>query len=138
MYRKKYISWVIGLSILGAAIADLPAIAQPPNQSDITGTNVFDSSMPNLGINSKFDPKILDTAKKLSKDLEDAYKACQASSTAKGPRRFARGPADANQVCATSECQNLNRLVGEARTFLSGLDKTHADFIKLNRFYRIW
>lgn len=139
MHARKCSSWAIAITIVMGAITVAPAIAIPPNQSDTSGTNIFDNSTPYIPGGVGIDPKILETAKRFSKEIDDAYAACAASNAAvRGPRRFARGPVNPKEVCLTAECARLNRLVEEAKIFLNGLDLDSAALIKLNPRYRIW
>ncbi len=139
MRAMKWLGWVAGLSLAGYAIAADRAIAQlPPNQSDITGTNIFDNPIIIIQPGEGLDPDILDTARRLADEIDDAYLACACDNSATtGPRRFARGPGDPNAVCANPACDRLEQLLEEANVFLKNLDAVHARYIKTYR-NRIW
>jgi hypothetical protein len=121
----------VGLAIATSMALILPGVAQPANQSDITGTNVFNSPTDfyeQLG--DRLDPATLDEARRLSQDLDDAYAACQASvqEAANQPRRFAIGT-PTNTSCVSPECQRYSQLVEQIRNFLLeiGLDAETVD-----------
>lgn len=132
--------WIIGISLIGGAIITTPASAQIPNQSDITGTNIWNSTVPRLGSGSRLDPEIIKTAQRISKDIDDAYTACAASAqaAAKLPRRFALNPDTLKEVCNSPECQNLTRLVEEAKTFVNSLDSIQTQNLKASGSFQIW
>ncbi len=139
------IQWIHGVVTLiifsGAIVATAPISAQTPGaQSDIQGGNVWNNTAPQFGTETGLDPAIIDTARQISQQLDDAYAACTASLSAAstGPRRFALGPADNDEACISPECQSLERLLQEARTFLSSLDPEQAEVIQFNPNYRIW
>jgi hypothetical protein len=114
-------SQTLGLSIGLVLSLALPAWANPPNQSDITGTNVFNSIAPEFE-SYGFDAATLAQARSLSEALNTAYGACVASvDAARGlPRRFALGPAS-NAPCITAACEDYERWLAETRAFLSQL-----------------
>lgn len=122
------------------AFATAPAIAVPPNQSDNTGTNIWNNVVPIFRGGGKLSPEIINTAKRLSKDLDDAYAACEASkaAAANAPRRFARGADNSQEPCISAECQRLNSLVEETKTFLSSLDSSQLQLLRASRVLRIW
>jgi hypothetical protein len=109
------------LLALGGAIA-APAQAQNlSNQSDISGTNVFNTVSPDFfdQYREVLSPEDLTTAQELSSRLNDAYAAClDSSNRATGPRRFALGPAP-NVPCTTAECEALDSLLEQTRAFLA-------------------
>lgn len=135
------------LSLASGAMLMRPATAQQnqsditgPNQSDITGPNVFDRTGPNVfDGNRRLDPEVIDRARQISQDLDDAYAACTASraNATTGPRRFARGLAPGGE-CNSPECQRLNTLIQQARSFLSSLDPVQAELLRSNPQYRLW
>lgn len=131
---------VISLSIIGSAMITAPANAIPFTQSDTTGTNIWNNTAPIFGTDRKINPEILSTARRLSKDLDDAYTACRASaeSVTNLPRRFARGSGNPAEVCDSAECQRLNQLIEETQTFLSGLERSQAERLRASGAFQIW
>ncbi|MBD1925832.1 hypothetical protein H6F74_05975 [Trichocoleus sp. FACHB-90] len=121
-------------------LQSFPVNANPPNQSDNTGTNIWNNTAPRFGSGSKLDPEIINTARRLSKDLDDAYAACVASAEAfaKLPRRFARGAAISPVDCNTPECQRLNSLLEETKRFISSLDSLEAERLRASGALEIW
>lgn len=123
------------VTLLGIGIAH-PAVANPPNQSDVTGTNVFNSVAPDFFdvYGDRLDPETLVEAERLSNRLDDSYAACLASAEAARsfPRRFARGSSSAN-VCTSPDCMQFESLLRETRQFLSNIDATTVD---LDQFFR--
>ena len=112
---------IIGITVglvLGLAGAGQ---ANPPNQSDITGTNVFNSIAPDFE-DYGFDAATLEQARTLSDALNDAYAACLASveEAQALPRRFALGP-PSNAPCITAACVDYEQRLSETRAFLSQL-----------------
>jgi hypothetical protein len=140
---------VLVLSLTSSAIAQ-----DAPNQSDITGTNVGDYTNPTVydDISAPISNlNGLDTlrsvigdetdigaiAQDISRALDDAYSACvNSASAAETPRRFARGPAP-TAVCTNPECDRLNRLVQETRTFLSNQTAIREQ-LRVNQAIRLW
>jgi hypothetical protein len=115
--------WILGLSLLmvgGVAIAQ-PSRANPPNQSDITGTNVFNSVAPRFfdEWGGRLDPAILDEARQRSSQLEDAYNACVQSidEVEGGARRFSVRPGSSSDA-TTAACDRYNQRLSETRRFL--------------------
>lgn len=129
----------VGLSILSGMILTVPAFAADPTQSDITGTNIWNSTAPIFGTQRNIDPEILNTARRLSTDLEEAYTACAASAEAVAdvPRRFARG-AKPEEICDSVECQRLSQLIQETNKFLSGLDSVQAERLRASGAFQVW
>jgi hypothetical protein len=142
MNKIKWLTGVVGLSLMGAMLGIAPAKAgNPVNNSDITGTNIWNNTAPVFKPGSKFDPQTLDTARTLSQNLQDAYDACQASqaNVPNVPRRFALGQpnSDRDKVCTTAECQSLNQLVNDTRSFLNSLNQTQLEELK-KLGIRVW
>lgn len=137
----------------------------PPNQSDNTGTSVLDippTINPNLP-NNPNNPNTPNTpnnpnptttpgtttqsendrieliAIELSKRLQDAYTACVASRTSasNAPRRFARGPVNANTVCTSAACVDLNQVTQQVRSFINSLDQAQRERLQ-RRNIRLW
>lgn len=132
--------WVVGIFVVGGAMIAAPAQAMPPNQSDNTGTNIWNNTAPVFRGGGKLDPAIISTARRLSKDLDDAYSACAASkaAAANAPRRFARGADNPQVPCISGECQRLNSLVEETKTFLNSLDSSQVQLLRASRVLKIW
>lgn len=130
-------SWLIGTSLVSSGLSTLPASAVPPNQSDITGTNVWNNTAPIFENGGKLSPEILNNARRLSQELEDASAGCCNASIPVEPRRFARHPGNANQACLSPDCQRFNSLVEETRVFLDDVNRSQAQQIRANR-NRTW
>ena len=134
MLRTKWMALVIGTALVGSGLLSTPANAVPPNQSDITGTNIWNSVAPIFKMNGKLDPKILSTARRLAKELDEVSARCGNASAPMGPRRFARRP---GQIALSSDCQRLDRLVGETRAFLDEVKRSQAQQRSASR-NRMW
>jgi hypothetical protein len=102
------------------------------NQSDITGTNVFESYAPDFFELEGLDPDIAERAQELSQAIDQANQACRDSQaqTANLPRRFARGPGSANARCLSPECASLERLMQDARAFIAQVESQRAEIIR--------
>lgn len=147
MYKMRSLGWVMGISIASVAIAIAPINAQT-NQSDNTGTNVWNNTAPRFPSGSRLSQEIINKAKQLAQELADAKAACAASveAAAKRPRRFARirpgtpppNPHHPQPECISAECENLKRLEAEAKAFLSSLHKDQQDELRTNPIFRIW
>lgn len=137
MDTKKWIAWVIGTSLVSSGLLTLPANAQPPNQSDITGTNIWNNTAPIFESEGKLKPEILNNARRLSQELDNASDSCCNAPPPVGPRRFARGPADPNEVCISPGCQQLNSVVSETKEFLNEVNRSQAEQGKVSR-NRAW
>lgn len=123
MNARKWTGLVIGLSLLGNGLVAVPALANPPNQSDITGTNIWNSPAPIFEEGGELDPAILERAQRLDRELGEAAARCCNTATPRGPRRFARQPRDPNVACANPECERLDELVRETEVFLDEVDR---------------
>jgi hypothetical protein len=137
MLRTKWIGWVIFIALLSSGLLAVPASAGNPaagNQSDITGTNIWNSVAPIFKMNGKLDPEILGTARRLAQELDEVSARCGNTSVPMGPRRFARQP---RQVALSPDCQRLNQLVEETRTFLAEVKRSQAQQRSASRS-RIW
>ena len=137
MATKKWIAWVIGTSLVSSGLLTLPANAQPPNQSDITGTNIWNNTAPIFESEGKLKPEILNNARRLSQELDNASDSCCNAPPPAGPRRFARGPADPNEVCISPGCEQLNSVVSETKEFLNEVNRSQAEQGKVSR-NRAW
>jgi hypothetical protein len=107
----------------------------------VVGLSLMNNTAPVFKPGSKFDPQTLDTARTLSQNLRDAYDACQASqaNVPNVPRRFALGQpnSDRDKLCTTAECQSLNQLVNDTRSFLNSLNQTQLEELK-KLGIRVW
>lgn len=139
----------VSLSAIALTTAISTVRAVPPQQSDSTGTNTWNSTTPIFEIESQLDPETLAKARELSQALNDAYSACVGSveSAANLPRRFSRTPENpdsaradryANRVCISSECATYNRLLEETRTFLSQIDIPEEERLRAIQNLRTW
>lgn len=138
MKIRKWISLVIGTSLLGSGLLALPASAQPaPNQSDITGTNVWNNTAPIFENCGKLNPDTLNNARRLSQELGQAGERCCNAAPPAGPRRFALGAPDPNEVCVNPECVNLNGVVQETKVFLNDVNRSRSEQVSANR-NRAW
>lgn len=138
MDRKKWIGLVIGTSLVGSGLLPLPASAQQaPNQSDITGTNIWNNTAPIFENGGKPNPEILNNAQRLSQELEEASTRCCNTSAPVSSRRFARNLGNPNQVCISPDCQKLNSVVEETKVFLDEVNRSQAERVSANR-NRIW
>ncbi len=127
MQTKKWLGLAIASSLVGSGLMALPASAQQaPNQSDITGTNIWNNTAPIFRNDGKLSPEILSNADRLSEKLGDAGNRCCNAPAPTGPRRFARGSADPNEVCISPDCQQLNSVVEETKAFLGDVNRLEA------------
>lgn len=112
---KTTVFWGVLISI--ASMMALPAQANPPNQSDITGTNIFNSVAPDFD-SYQLDEATRAEASRLSDALNRAYENCLDSVDRVQPRRFALGspPSD---LCISPECETFRRLLQQTRVFLT-------------------
>jgi hypothetical protein len=117
-----------------------PARGNPPNQSDITGTNVTNSTGMNVEAPPGLDQETFNTARELSRQLQEAEAKCQASlsDVEDEPRRFALGKADEDETCTTAACHSLDRLLERAEQFLSSLDPEEVEKLQSLTDLRTW
>ncbi len=128
MNRIKWFGLVISTSLISSGLMAIPGNAQPPNQSDITGTNIWNNTAPIFDEGGELAPEILDQARRLDQALEEASDQCyNARESTTTPRRFARNPGNSNQACTNPNCQELNRLVEETKVFLDDVNRTQAE-----------
>lgn len=136
MHRKKWLGLAVGTSLVGSALSALSANAAPAlNQSDITGTNIWNGTAPIFENEGRLDGDIINNARRLSRNLEDASNRC-ANAKPTGPRRFARGPAP-SEVCISPECEQLNGLVQETRGFLTDVNRQVQE-VRASRSSQLW
>ncbi len=117
-----------------------PSRANPPNQSDITGTNVTNSTGMNVEPPAGLDQETFNTARELSRQLQEAEAECQASlsDVEDEPRRFALGSADEDEKCTTAACHNLSRLLERVERFLARLDPEEVEKLKSLPDFQTW
>jgi hypothetical protein len=148
MARRKWMSLIISTSLVSSGLLTLPASAQQApnqsditgtniNQSDITGTNIWNNTAPIFRNNGTLKPEIINNARRLSQELEGASERCCNTPPPAGPRRFARGPADPNEVCLSPDCERLNSLVEETKVFINDVTRSQTEQVSANR-NRIW
>lgn len=123
MRKRQWLGLVIGSSVVSSGLLALPAAAIPPNQSDITGNNIWNNNAPIFENGGKLDPEIRDRAQNLDRELGEAAERCENAAPPAGPRRIARGPRNPNEVCISPECQQLNGLVQETKDFLEDVNR---------------
>ncbi|AFZ20140.1 hypothetical protein [Allocoleopsis franciscana] len=137
MLRTKWMSRVLFTALLSSGLFAIPANAGNPaagNQSDITGGNIWNSVSPIFKMNGKLSPEILSTARRLAQELDEVSRRCGNASAPMGPRRFARRP---SQVALSPDCQRLDQLVQETRTFLADVKRSQSQQQSATR-NRIW
>ena len=137
MLRTKWMGWVMFAAVLSSGLLAIPATAGNPaagNQSDITGTNIWNSVAPIFKMDGRLSPEILSNARRLAQELDEVSARCSNASVPMGPRRFARRP---GQVALSPDCQRLNQLVEETRTFLAEVRNSQAQQRSVNR-NRAW
>jgi hypothetical protein len=134
MPNQKWISFVL---LVGSGLLALPAVAQVPNQSDLTGTNVWNNPVPVFRNNGQLKPEILDNARSLDQQLGDASNRCCNATESTSPRRFARGLRDPNEVCINPDCQQLNGLIDQTKVFLGEVNRLQEEQQRVSR-NRAW
>ena len=124
--NKKLFRLVIGTSLMGTGLFAGSAHAIP-NQSDITGTNIWNSTSPIFRGDGKLDAEIIEQARQLDQELTEASQLCcyTTISAPMGPRRFARRPSE--RVCSTPTCERLDDVVRESRAFLAEVNETRLE-----------
>ena len=134
------IKGAIAASTVGTVFWIFSALANPPQQSDSTGTNSWNNTAPIFEIESQLDPQTLIQAQDLYQALQEAYSACVASVERADnlPRRFSRRPRDNSDICISPECSQYNRLMEETRLFLSRLDIPEEERLKALQNLRTW
>ena len=138
MHTRKLLSLVISTSLVSSGLIAVPVSAQPPNNSDITGTNVWNNTAPIFEGDGELDPEILNNARRLDQALERASENCcnAAAPEPVGPRRYARNPGN-NEVCVNPECQRLSSLVEETQVFLKDVNR-QVEEVRTNSVSRTW
>ncbi|MEQ8752837.1 MAG: hypothetical protein RID09_04860 [Coleofasciculus sp. G1-WW12-02] len=135
MKVRQWMGWTITTVLMGSGLIAMSANAQPPNQSDITGTNIWNNTAPIFDQDGKLDPAILENARRLDQALEEASERCCDAVAPVRPRRFAREPGNPNPACA--DCLELNRLVEETEIFLDEVNRTQVEGVNASR-NRLW
>lgn len=123
MRKRQWFGLLIGSSLVGSGLLALPSQAMPPNQSDITGTNIWNGTAPIFEGGGKLDSDIRTRARNLDRELGEAAEDCENATPPAGPRRIARGPRNPNEVCISPECEELNSLVQETKGFLDDVNR---------------
>lgn len=135
MRATPWISLTLTTLVIGGGFIPTSANAQPPNQSDITGTNIWNNTAPIFDQDGKLDPGILENARRLDQALEEAADACCNQVKPVAPRRFSRQPGSGNPACV--DCLELNRLVQETEIFLDEVKQIQTEQVNTNR-NRLW
>lgn len=128
--------WISGVLLAAGICTAAPASAQTPNQSDVTGTNVFNNTAPRFRTPAGLDTELVTRAGQISQELTDAQTAYNAAEEAasRAVRRFAVRP---SEPCNNPALDRLNRAVEAARTFLGGLDQNQIDQLRASGL-KIW
>ena len=128
------------LSAIALATAIVAVRAVPPQQSDSTGTNTWNSTTPIFEIESQLDPETLARAQELSQALNDSYDRCLASveNVSNLPRRFSRRTENSDRICISADCAKYNRLLEETKSFLSRIDIPEAERLRAIQNLRTW
>lgn len=135
MRATPWISLTLTTLVIGSGFISTSANAQPPNQSDITGTNIWNNTAPIFDQDGKLDPAILENARRLDQALEESTDACCNQVKPVEPRRFSRQPGSANPACG--DCLELNSLVQETEIFLDEVKQIQTEQVNVNR-NRLW
>ncbi len=139
MNSLKNLKFLLSLLLVSAVMMAGFAKAQSaPNQSDVTGTNIFDLPVPLFEPGSGLDPQILTTANQLSQQINQVYGEYQsAESLARQQvRRYSRNRRD--QICVNPQAARLQSLLEQARTLLGTVDSKQAEILKTNPAFKPW
>jgi hypothetical protein len=139
MHTRKLIGLVISTSLVSTGLIAVPVSAEV-NNSDITGTNVWNNTAPIFEGDGELDPEILNNARRLDQALERASENCcnAAAPEPVGPRRYARNPGNNNnEVCVNPECQRLSGLVEETQVFLNDVNR-QVEEVRTTSASRTW
>lgn len=123
--------------LVSSGFMALPAVAQVPNQSDITGTNVWNNPVPLFRNDGQLKPEVLDNARSLDQQLGNASNRCCNAPAPASPRRFVRGQRDPNEVCISPDCQQLNSLMDQTKIFLGDVNRLQGEQERVSR-NRAW
>ena len=136
MRNTRWLSWMVGVALVGGGLWAGSAQAQVNNQSDTSGTNVFNNTAPRFPSRPGINPDTLATANRLSQELTEArnaYNTIEQEAT-RVPRRFARGP---GEECVNPALSRLNEAIKASQDFLSGLDSTQLEQLRSANL-KIW
>jgi hypothetical protein len=136
MRNTRWLSWMVGVALVGGGLWTGSAQAQVNNQSDTSGTNVFNNTAPRFPSRPGVNPDTLATANRLSQELTEArnaYNTIEQEAT-RVPRRFARGPGG---ECVNPALSRLNEAIKASQDFLSGLDSTQLEQLRSANL-KIW
>ncbi|MBD2121664.1 hypothetical protein [Trichocoleus sp. FACHB-262] len=138
MRSKRWASWIVGVALVGGSCfaGSAQAQVQINNQSDVSGTNVFNNTAPRFPSRPGLNPDTLATANRLAQELTAARNAYNTTEQAvtRVPRRFARGP---GEECVNPALSRLNEAIRASQEFLSGLDSTQVEQLKSANL-KIW
>ncbi|HBB35313.1 MAG TPA: hypothetical protein DDZ80_11815 [Cyanobacteria bacterium UBA8803] len=140
MYRSKWLTLVIGTLLVSSGLIPSPASAGNPaagNQSDITGTNVWNNTAPIFDNDGQLNEDIRNNARRLAQELDEAAEGCCNAPPSTSARRFARNPGVSNQACASPGCVKLNEVMQETEIFLDEVNRSLAEQANANR-NRAW
>ncbi|MBW4488042.1 MAG: hypothetical protein KME12_09650 [Trichocoleus desertorum ATA4-8-CV12] len=136
MRSKRWASWIVGVALVGGSCFAGSAHAQINNQSDTSGTNVFNNTAPRFPTPG-LSPDTLATATRLSQELtnaRNAYTTTEQEAT-RVPRRFARGPGG---DCVNPALSRLNEAIRASEEFLSGLSSAQVEQLRRTSNLKIW
>jgi hypothetical protein len=135
MRSKRWASWIVGVALVGGSCFAGSAQAQINNQSDTSGTNVFNNTAPRFPTPG-LSPDTIATANRLAQELTNArndYNTTEQEAR-RVPRRFARGPGG---DCVNPALSRLNEAIKASQDFLSGLDSTQLEQLRSANL-KIW
>lgn len=139
MRTVKSLGLIVGLSTIAAMSAVSPARADRFFNSDISGTNVWNSTAPRFGTASPVDPELIENVTRINRDSPEALRACDEAVTTAlqniTVRRFSRTPQPQEFPEA---CQRLESLRGESETLRVRLDQLQAERAKNSPALKAW
>lgn len=113
---------------LGAVVTFAAPAKADGSFPDISGTNVWNNTAPIFDRGGGgIDPELVERARRLNQEADQAYKACDAAVLAaqqggtRGPRQFLRNPENTDAEFPVA-CQRLNELTQEAANLRSQLE----------------
>ena len=110
-------SCIIGISIITSSLGMAAARADYGLQVDFSGAGVWNSPTPTfVGGSSRRSPEIINTARRLSQELEKAYVACDES----------------------IDCQELALVIQNTKDFLTSLNRNQRAQLRRAKKLRIW
>lgn len=121
-------SCIIGLSLITSGLGMNYARADFGLQVDFSGTNVWNSPASTLvEQGSQISPEMIETARQLSQELENAYIECDdARNEDLGARKKERS------------CWRLVRVREEVNELLSRIERNREERLRRDRSLRIW